>query len=142
MRIETKVTTKQENSKGCSSDTLQRGWTRLTISLSRNRPSSFQVARSLHSQHPDNPLCTTRAIRQTVDGATAHAPRPSGASQRFAYRELTEQVITVIPQTSLASFLCPENCLWIPGFLVAVAARVPKLSLDSRISRRRRRQGA
>ena len=57
------------------------------------------------------------------------------------------------------SYLCPENCPgfqdfsspsppgclscpWIPGFLVAVAARVPKLSLDSRISRRRRRQGA
>ena len=40
------------------------------------------------------------------------------------------------------SYLCLENCPWIPGFLVALAARIPKLSLDSRISRRRRRQGA
>ena len=42
----------------------------------------------------------------------------------------------------LGSYLCLENCPWIPGFLVTVAARVPKLSLDSRISRCRRRQGA
>ena len=45
---------------------------------SRNRPSSFQVARRLHRKHLDDPFCLTRAIRQTGNGPRPVHPWPWG----------------------------------------------------------------
>ena len=67
----------------------------------------------------------------------------------FLHTSLASGVLTCVWRTvtGFQDFSSPSppiclSCPWIPGFLVAVAARVPKLSLDSRTSRRRRRQGA